>query len=230
MIRDRREKGSLRTAVILAGLILLAASAAAPSPARRGTPKWWEIRLTVAAKGTYAVRGGEAPVSGEYTVKARYEGRINPDDDDFLLVLLKTETPEWSLREKTGLGKAERAVEAPALPPPVLRLNYILRDKDEIEIDFAFEGGTVPIGAPALGIPLELPCSNCGPAGRPGYIDDVLDGSNRIVLPVSDLDRGRPARTFAWEWTGTRLVSAGSRSYVTTQSHSAEAVVVLIGH
>ncbi|HSA94952.1 MAG TPA: hypothetical protein VLJ16_02795, partial [Acidobacteriota bacterium] len=157
-------------------------------------------------------------------------GRLNPDGDDFLLVLVKTETPEWSLRETTGLGTAGRVVAAPAFPAPVLRLNYVLRDKDAIEIDFAVEGGTVPLGAPEVGIPLELPCSGRGPGGRPGYIDDVLDGSNRVALPASDLGRRRSERTFAWTWSGTRLVAGGSRTYVTNQRHSVEAVVALVSH
>jgi len=230
MIRNGPKKGSLRRAAALGGLLLLAASVAGPWPAKGTAPKWWEIRLSVAAKGTYAIRGGEAPVQGEYAVRSRYEGRLNPDGDDFLLVLVKTETPEWSLRETTGLGQAGRVVEAPALPAPVLRLNYVLRDKDAIEIDFAVEGGTVPLAAPAIGIPLELPCSGRGPGGRPGYVGDILDGSNRIALPASDLGRRRPERRFAWTWIGTRLVEGGSRSYVTTQRHSVEAVVTLVSH
>jgi len=230
MIRNGPEKGSWRRAAALAGLILLAGPFAGPLAAKGPAPKWWEIRLTVAAKGTYAIRGGGAPISGEYAVKARYEGRLNPDGDDFLLVLVKTETPEWSLRERIGLGEAGKVVEAPALPAPVLRLNYVLRDKDTIEIDFTVEGGTVPRGAPGIGIPLELPCSGRGPGGRPGYLGDVLDGSDRIVLPASDLGRRRCERAFAWTWSGTRLVGEGAHAYVTNQGYSAEVVVALVGH
>jgi hypothetical protein len=230
MIRNGPEKGSSRRAAALAGLILLAGPFIGPLPAKGAAPKWWEIRLAVAAKGTYAIRGGETPVSGEYAVRARYEGRLNPDGDDFLLVLVKTETPEWSLRERTGLGEAGKVVDAPALPAPVLRLNYVLRNRDTIEIDFTVEGGTVPLGAPGTGVPLELPRSGRGPGGRPGYTGDVLDGSDRIVLPASDLGRRRCERSFSWTWSGTRLAAEGARTCVTTQGHSAEVVVALVGH
>lgn len=230
MIRNGPGKGSWRRAAALAGILLLAGPSVGPLPAEGTAPKWWEIRLAVAAKGTYAIRGGETPVSGEYAVKARYEGRLNPDGDDFLLVLVKTETPEWSLRERTGLGEAGKVVEAPALPAPVLRLNYVLRDEDTVEIDLTVEGGTVPLGAPGTGVPLELPRSGHGPGGRPGYLGDVLDGSDRIVLPASDLGRRRSERVFAWTWSGTRLVAEGGRTYVTNQGYSAEVIVVLVGH
>jgi hypothetical protein len=216
MIRTARVKGSRRRlALPLAGLLLAASAAGRPAPA--AGPGWWEVRLSVSAKGSFQVRGGgEAPLSGQYALRARFEGRLNPDGDDFLLVHLKTETLEWSLRET---------------PAPVLRLNYALRDKDRIELDFVFDGGVLPLRAAPLGIPLELPCSAHGVAeGRPGYVDDVLVGSNRIVLPASDLVRLRPERTFAWTWTGTKRTEAGSRTYVTVQSHSAEAVVGLVRH
>jgi len=231
MIRTARKKGSRRRlALPLAGLLLAAAGAGRPAPA--AGPGWWEVRLSVTARGSFQVRGGgEASLSGHYALRARFEGRLNPDGDDFLLVHIKAETLEWSLRETAGPGEAAGAGEAPKTPAPALRLNYVLRDKDQIELDFVFDGGAVPLRAASLGIPLELPCSARGAAeGRPGYIDDVLVGSNRIVLPASDLVRRRPERTFAWTWTGTKRTEAGSRTYVTVQSHSAEAVVGLVRH
>jgi len=231
MIRTAREEGSRgRPASLLAALLLAGATAGGPAPA--AGPGWWEVRLSIAAKGTFAVRGGgEGPLSGEYVLRARFEGRLNPDGDDFLLVHLKTETLEWSLRETAGPREAAGAGEPPKAPAPVLRLNYVLREKGRIELDFTFDGGAVPLRAASPGIPLELPCSAHGvAAGRPGYVDDVLVGSNRIVLPVSDLVRRRPERTFAWTWTGTKRTEAGSRAYVTVQSHSAEAVVGLVRH
>jgi hypothetical protein len=229
MIRKGREKGFRRRLTgALAGSLLLAALAAGSGPGEG--PAGWEVRLSVAAKGAYTIRGGGAPsISGEYTLRARYEGRLDPDGEDFLLIHLRTETPEWSLREEAGRGPAKSLLAAPAAHGPVLRLRYVLRDKDHIEFAFAFDGGTVPLHAPALGIPLELPCSADGAAlNRPGYMDDVLVGSNRIVLPASDLLHRRPERTFAWTWTGTKRTETGSYTYITVQSHSAEAVVGLV--
>lgn len=235
MIRNGREQGSRRgRTVALAGLLLVGAAAAGGpglSVPVRG-PDWWEVRLTVAAKGGYTVRGGgEAPLSGEYAFRACFEGRLNPDGDDFLLIHLKTEVLEWSLREKPGQGEAAGSREASDAPAPVLRLNYVLREKDRIEFDFEIDGGSIPLRTAPYHIPLELPGSAHGTAeGRPGYIGDVLTGSNRIVLPASDLDRRRPERTFAWSWTGAKSVAAGGRAYMTVQRHSAEAVVGLVRH
>ncbi|MCK7541409.1 MAG: hypothetical protein MZV63_66250 [Marinilabiliales bacterium] len=41
-------------------------------------------------------------VVGDYSYRARWEGRLEPDGDDFLLVHLKTEVLEWRLGEKAG--------------------------------------------------------------------------------------------------------------------------------
>jgi hypothetical protein len=233
MIRYGRAKGSRRRCLVpLAGLIFAAAAGGAGRPAPAGGPGWWEVRLSVAAKGAFTIRGGgQSPVSGEYVLRARFEGRLNPDGDDFVLVHLKTETLEWRLRRTSGPGEAVAVREAPEARAPVLRLNYVLRERDRVELDFTFEGQTVPLPSWPAGVPLELPASARGAAaGRPGYVGDVLSGSNRIVLPASDLARRRPERTFAWTWTGTRLIEAGGRAYVTFQSHSAEAVVGLGRH
>lgn len=233
MIRSGRAKGSRRRLAPWAGLLLAAAAAGGTGrSASAGGPGWWEVRLAVAAKGAFSIRGGgQAAVSGEYVLRARFEGRLNPDGDDFVLVHLKTETLEWRLRRTSGPGEAAAVREAPDGPAPVLRLNYVLRERDLVELDFTFEGQTVPLPSWPAGVPLELPASARGAAaGRPGYVGDVLSGSNRIVLPASDLARRRPERTFAWTWTGTRLIEAGGRAYVTFQSHSAEAVVGLARH
>lgn len=235
MVRNGRAKGSRRWRLVpLSGLIFAAAAAAvgAGRPAPAGGPGWWEVRLSVAAKGAFTVRGGGRPsLSGEYVLRARFEGRLNPDGDDFVLVHLKTETLEWSLRKRSGQGETVAAGEAPDAPAPVLRLNYVLREKDLVELDFVFEGPTAPFPSWPAGVPLELPVSARGPAeGRPGYIGDALSGSNRIVLPASDLAQRRCERAFAWSWTGTKMVEAGGRTYLAVQSHSAEAVVGLVRH
>lgn len=230
MIRNGRDKGSRRPRRAPWAILVLAAAAAAGVAGRSVSaegPGWWEVRLSVSAKGAFDIRGGgQAPVSGEYVLRARFEGRLNPDGDDFVLVHIKTETLEWSLRRMSGRGEEASVREAPDTPAPVLRLNYVLREDDLVELDFGFEGASIP-----LPVPLELPASARGPAsGRPGYAGDALSGSNRIVLPASDLARRRPERTFAWTWTGTKLIETGGRVYVTAQSHSAEAVVGLVRH
>lgn len=230
MIRTRTTEGSgrrLRTA--LAGGVLLAGLLARPATGGPGpTAATWDVRLTVAVKGTYALKGEGRSAMGEYVCRALFEGRLLPDGDDFLLVHGRTEALEWSLRERGGQAGAPGAFEIAGPPPPVLRLNYVLRDKKVIEIDFEFEGVTVSLPPFGLDVPLELPRSARPAGAKPGYDDLVLSGSNRVVLPVGDLQQRRPERTFAWSWRRHEQRQDGGRVFLETQDHSVEAVVALV--
>ncbi|OGD12157.1 MAG: hypothetical protein A2W20_00650 [Candidatus Aminicenantes bacterium RBG_16_66_30] len=228
MIREGTGKGFRRgLRSLVAGALLLAGLAlAGPAP----PPAWWEVRLTVAVKGTYSLRGEAIPLSGEYAGLITWEGRLEPDGDDFILVHIRSEALEWSLREKAGQGGAVSVLDAPDTSRPRLRLNYVLREDAEVALDFEFEGTTVPLHKRSIKIPLEMPRS-ARPAGiTPGYRDFVLSGSNRIVLPASDLERPRPERTFAWTWRRVERLDKDSRTFVAIQGHSAEAVVALVRH
>jgi len=212
----------------MAGTLLFAASLTLAGPAP--PPAWWEVRLTVTVKGTYDLRGEAVPLSGEYSGRVTWEGRLDPDGDDFILVHIRSEALEWSLREKAGQGGAASVLDAPDTSRPRLRLNYVLREDGEVALDFEFEGTTVPLHELSIKIPLEMPRS-ARPAGITlGYGDFVLSGSNRIVLPASDLKRPRPERAFAWTWRRVERLDKDSRTFVAIQGHSAEAVVALVRH
>ena len=229
MIRKGPGKGFLRgLRGPLAGTLLFAAGLALAGPAT--PPAWWEVRLTVAVQGTYSLRGEGVPLSGEYSGRLLWEGRLEPDGDDFILVHLRSEVQEWSHREKAGGDVAESVLEAPETVRPALRLFYVLREHDEVTFDFEIEGTSVPLHRRSIEIHLEMPRSARPPGVTPGYRDYVLSGSNSIVLPASDLKRRRPQRTFAWTWRRVDSLDKGPRTFVAIQGHSAEAVVALIRH
>lgn len=229
MIRAGPGKGFLRgLRGPLAGTLLFAAGLALAGPAP--PPAWWEVRLTVALKGEYSVKCEGAPVSGEYAGRIRWEGRLEPDADDFLLVHIRTEVLEWSLRERSGQGEAASLLEASGASSPVLHLNYVLREAGRVEFYFDIEGASVPIHERPLKIPLTMPRSAGLGGAKPDYPDFIRSGSNRIALPAADLERRRPERAFAWTWRRVERIDGNSLTYVTIQSHSAEAVVALIRH
>lgn len=228
------EKGFVRRLYCpLAGaLLILGLPPALPLSRQAPGPAWWEARLILAVKGEYVLRGGGAPVSGEYAFRARWEGRLEPDGDDFLLVHLKTEVLEWSLKEISGPAGATTFLTDPDAPRPALRLNYVLKDGRDVEFDFDLEGIPVPLHASPLKVVLELPRSSgrdVDPPGQ-GYDDFVRRGSNRIALPAADFGRRAPKRAFFWEWQREKWLVGDSRAFLVTQSHAAEAVVALVAH
>src|SRR5512135_1498480 len=128
-----------------------------PGPPASATT-WWEISLVVTVRGEYTVRGLEAPPSGTYLCRARWTGRLELDsDDDFVLVHLGTEILDWSLRERSVRNGGESVLEAAPGVRPSLRMEYLLKDGAEVEFVFGLGAIGVPLHAPELGLPLELP-------------------------------------------------------------------------
>jgi hypothetical protein len=222
-----------RSAAIFAGALMLFAlplSPADPGGGRKAAPKgerepWWEVRLNVETRGTYAIYGDGPAVKGEYTLRARWEGRLEPDAEDFLLVHIRTELLEWRLREVSGPSGHEAAREAPATPQPALRLVYVLKDGREVEFAFEFDGLDLPLRPATVSVPLALPRS----VGR-GYADFVNHGSNRVVVPESDLREKTRERRFSWEWRSDEQIMRKGRVYFVAQAHAAEATLALTSH
>ena len=195
-------------------------------------PTWWEIRLQVEAKGRYVVSGAGEPLTGEYSCRALWLGRLEPDEDDFLLVHLRTEILEWRLREEAGPAGRATEIEAPRRPAPVLRVHYVLRDGRDVEFFFELGGITMPLHEAPLAFPLELPRSS-GRKPREGgqaYGDFVRRGTSQVVLPESDFARPGPPRRFSWDWRRERQLFAQGRPVTVTQDHTAETVVTVIVH
>lgn len=224
----RRLLGTLTGALLVVGL-----PATFPSSRTSPGPTWWEASLSVTVKGSYVIEGGKSPLHGEFTYRARWAGTIELDENDFLLYHLKTDVLEWRLAEKTGLPKAESLLLAHgASDAPIFRLNYVLREGSDLRFDYEFAEVSIPLHACPAKATLEFPRSSGHLAFSPGasYESRVRRGSNRIVIPGSDLERRSAERTFSWKWQREKRITAGSGTFLLTQGHTAEAVVALVAH
>lgn len=229
------EKGFPRRALgPLAGALLTLALAAALSFSRPSPgPSWWEVSLSVTVKGSYVIEGGNAPLHGEFTCRARWAGTLELDENDFLLYNLKTEVLEWRLEEKAGPPKEESLLLAQEISEaPHLRLNYVLREGSDLRFDYEFREVSIPLHASPVKANLEFPRSSGHVALSPGsdYESRVSRGSNRIVIPGSDLERHTAERTFSWKWQRAKRITGNSGTFLLTQRHTAEAVVALVAH
>ena len=156
---------------------------------------------------------------------------MEPDGDDFLLVHIRSEALEWSLREQAGQGEAESVLDAPETSRPRLRLNYVLREGAEVALDFELEGPSFPLHARSMKLPLEMPRS-----ARPGR-DHA--GLRRFRPERLEPDRppgvgprapDGPSGPSPGTWRRVERLDKGSRTFVAIQGHSAEAVVALVRH
>lgn len=223
-----------RLARTLAGSALVLGLAGASAPARPSArPSWWEVKLTVTVSGGYALKGAGAPLSGEFVCRARWEGSMESDAEDFLLYHFRTEILDWRLTERSARPGGETVLgEKDGGERPNLRLNYVLKDGKRLDLDFGFIGVPVPLHPFPVKVGLEFPVSEVRPAllEGSGYANFIVRGSNRIVLPASDLLSPSAERKFAWEWRRERRLAAGTGSALLDEYHKAEAVVSLVAH
>jgi hypothetical protein len=228
----RHLSGTIAWLSLLFGLVGSFPAADRSRCLQTGNPSWWEVRLVVGARGKYTIRGGEAPVEGEFVCRARWEGRLQPDDDDFLLLHLKTEILEWRLRETSGPAGRESVLEEPPGRRPSLRVFYVLKEGREVEFFFELGGILIPVHISALAVALELPRSSGRADGLPdcGYGEFVCRGSSRVAIPEADLLERNPERSFSWEWQRENRYVVGGRVFDVTQRHAAEAAVTLVAH
>ncbi len=198
------------------------------------TRTWWEVGVVIAVKGDYAIRGVESPVSGVYSYKARWNGRLELDSaGDFLLVHLGTEVLDWHLRETGRPGGRESVLEAAAATKPLLRMEYLIKDGQEVEFVFGLGTITVPLHEAGLGLALDLPRTSArqpGPFGR-GYGAFVCRGSCRVAIPETDFVKQAPERRFTWDWRREKTQSRQDREAVTlVENHAADAVITVVIH
>jgi hypothetical protein len=229
----RRRRACLAAALLLAGWPLVpGARAGHPAGDRISGPAWWDVRMVVTAKGDYALEGGRTPISGEYVCRASWEGRLEPDGDDFLLIHLRSEILEWRVRETAGPAGRESVLETPPATWPTLRMNYVIKDGYEVEFVFNLGGIPVPLHESPFVVTLDLPRSSARQPGLPGrgYGDHVCRGSCRIVLPETALQEKAPERRFSWDWRQEKQHVHEDRTYVVTQGHTAEVTVALAVH
>lgn len=227
------ERGARVLALVLtAGLAAAAALGGGPERRPAASPSWWQIKVTVALKGRYEIRGDVGrPVVGEFAGRAVWEGLMIRDGQEVRIYKLWAELPEWSLEEPPGRPTGERVFAPDATSTrPALILNYILREGQELVIDY--EMGEIPLPQRTAGPPwvLELPRSPRRASLQPSYGDYVQRGSALLALTDADLERASVDKPFSWEWRRERRREQNGRRTELLQLHSVEAVVSLVAH
>ena len=181
----------------------------APPGGRSGS---WSPSGANTGPGRPAAGPGGRPSPGITPIRARWEGRLEPDGDDFLLVHLKTEVLEWRLGEKAGPPGEETRLEA----PPRARAGAApqLCSEGRAVPRVQLRPGRAHRPAPPRSFPARSRSSCRGP--RPGrtaspgdrYDDFLTAGSNRIVLPA---DGPRPAEAPNGPFPGNGSGRPGAR-------------------
>ncbi len=228
------EKGFSRTvgaagAVACAGILL--ASAVRLSPETR---PWWDISMTLGSRGDYEVKssGGTAR-TGEFSYEAMWAGTMERDGEDFLLYHIETRPLAWRIREKGQADEDARDLtEREIAARPVLRLNYILRNRDCLDFDFVVDSIPIPLAPSAEKFPLFFPCSGEHVRDRSHllYNDFVSGGSNFVRIPLDALSANTFEDQFRWEWVRQGWLLGEAGPVFVSSRHRTVVTVSLVSH
>ncbi len=211
--------------------LLLSVLALAWAPGRNAPQTWWEVRLELTVRGGYAVRGPAQSCSGEFECRARWEGTLQRDGDDFLLFHARADVPSWRIRETPDPPDAgEVLTEFDAPGKPRLRLNYVIRQDDEVRFSFVLEGIDVPLRDSQGKFPLVMPRSKDPSAGEEEYGKCISDGDNLIAVDDKGLEQKSLEKSFSWDWTRRRWTAREAGAVLVTGSHRADVTVTFLRH
>ncbi len=212
-----------------AGLSGLVLASFLVRPAFPPKPPWWELRFLLEGRGEYAVTTGGVERNGRYTFTAAWEGVMEKDGPDFLLVRLKSEIRDWQIHETPPEPDASIMISDKS-PHPSLDLYYVLGEGDVVRLDFEMAGISVPLGEGGPKCALAFPCSGERAAALGGYNESIIEGTNRIAIPRRELERSATEKRFSWKWKRRRWVSAEGGPVLLDDRHHAQAVVSLVYH
>jgi hypothetical protein len=205
-----------------------------PSASRPGagqTPRWWEVSINLRTDGDYKLDEGEPAHTGHYFFSIRWTGWLEKDDHDYLLYRLDCRLCDWEAQERSSLTESPGVLTTNDFQErPSFALNYIIRDKDDLRLDFIVDRMAVPQADPEDAFALLLPSSetNGQQESQVDYNACVIKGSNRVEVPESDIYAGPVARTFTWAWKNQQWLPKERRTVFTSQSHKVEVGLSII--
>lgn len=218
----------------LPALMLLFLQARAPSispPDPGQAPRWWDVSLSLKTEGDYKLDQGGPAFVGHYSFAIRWTGWLEKDDHDYLLYRLDCRLCDWEAQETSSLtGSTGVLTTNDFRERPAFALRYIIRDGEDLNLDFIVERMAVPQADPEDAFPLLLPSSetNSQKESEVDYNACVIKGSNRIEVPESAIYAGPVAKTYTWAWKHQQWLPKERRTVFTSQSHKVEVSLSII--
>jgi hypothetical protein len=210
------------------GIVLLCLCLASVPTPSQPVPGWWEIQLSVKADGQYRLESGAAAASGTYAQAIRWTGGLERDDNDYLLYAFTNQLLTWEAGETVTSPETQSVTSTRDFKNrPEFLMKYILREGQELRLNFAVQGFDVPITDPENAFALLFPSSEendqRGPQGA--YNPGVTRGSNRVAVREAEIYAGPVTRAYRWSWRRQQWLPRDRSTVSTSQSH--EAVVEL---
>lgn len=193
-------------------------------------PRWWKIEVELATTGEYAYREGNVDYGGSYSLETLWSGTMERDDMDYLLYHAGWELRRWEVKEKACFPeKTIHLTEQAIADRPFFQMNYILRNEDDLEIDFVVKGISIPLNKSSAKGYLVLPSSKDSHQTGPevSYDTYLSEGSNRVAFPEKAI-YGRPMKKeFSWAWNNRGWVLKETKTVYIADRHEAKLKVVI---
>jgi hypothetical protein len=196
-------------------------------------PRWWEIKMTISAKGEYKQDAREAQYSGIYVFTIAWTGAMEVDQDDYLLYHTSSELVQWEAQERAAYPQEIKALTTQDFPDkPELKVNYILKKGDGLYLDFFVRGFDVPLNSATEHFYLDLPTSEENTFATSGgsYNPHVKTGSNKIFLDEKQIYRSPLEKSFAWTWKNQGWLQETEKKIFQSNSHSVQAKIIITPH
>jgi len=216
-------------ALIVLSLGLCAGLPVAPASA----PIWWELALTLKTEGSYRVEEPGASFSGTFRLAAAWRGRLEQDEQDYLLIRFQNDLTGWEILETPDDPEAYQTLtQEDTGAEPVLSVKYLLKKGDFLYLDFIAEGVFIPLNPFGETFPLPLPASEEDAQGQQGneYNAHLVEGSNCVAIPEKEIFLGPVEKTFSWSWKRQEWTLRQDRAIFTAAGHRASITVNVIPH
>jgi hypothetical protein len=208
-------------------MVLPSAPLVGPAP----SPQWWDICINLKTDGDYRWEEAGPAVVGHYSFAIRWTGWLEKDDHDYLLYRLDSRLSDWEVQESSSPAEFPKVLSTKDFRErPVFILKYIIREGEDLRLDFITEPMAVPQSRPEDAFPLLLPSSaqNGQREWEVDYNTCVIKGSNRVELPESEIYAGPVEKTFTWAWKHQKWLPLERRTVFASQSHKAVVTVSII--
>jgi hypothetical protein len=208
-----------------------APSASLPGPVQ--TPQWWEVSINLKTDGDYKLDEGGPAFIGHYSFTIRWTGWLEKDDQDYLLYRFDCRLSDWQAQERSSLANSPGLLTTGDFQErPAFNLKYIIKEGDDLHLDFIVNRMAVPQADPEDAFPLLLPSSeqNSQQESQVDYNACVIKGSNRVELPESAIYAGPVTKRYAWAWKHQQWLPKERRTVFTSQSHKVEVNLSIIPH
>lgn len=196
-------------------------------------PRWWEIKMTISAKGEYKQDAREAQYSGIYAFTIAWAGAMEVDQDDYLLYHTSSELLQWEAQERAAYPQEIKVLTTQDFPDkPELKVNYILKKGDGLYLDFVVRGFDVPLSPATEHFYLDLPTSeeHTFAPSRGGYNLHVKTGTNKIFLDEKQINRSPQEKSFAWTWKNQAWLQETAKNVFQSNSHSVQVKIIITPH